>query len=89
MAGSEGPSITLGVEEELFLVDPHSRDLVVEPDEGIFEACKETCGPHKVVRELLRSQIETNTKVCDSIAEVRVALRETRRIVDRACRSGR
>ena len=81
MAGPEGPPITLGVEEELFLVDPHSRDLVIEPDEGIFEACQETCGPHKIVRELLRSQIETNTKVCDSIAEVRGALRETRRIV--------
>ena len=81
MAGPDGPSITLGVEEELFLVDPHSRDLVTEPDEGIFEACKETSGPHKVVRELLRSQIETNTRVCDSIAEVRIALRETRRIV--------
>ena len=81
MAGPEETPITLGVEEELFLVDPDSRDLVIEPDEGIFEACKETCGPHKVVRELLRSQIETNTRVCDSIADVRRALRETRRIV--------
>ena len=81
MAGPEETPITLGVEEELFLVDPDSRDLVIEPDEGIFEACKETCGPHKVVRELLRSQIETNTEVCGSIAEVRRALRETRRIV--------
>ena len=81
MAGPEETPITLGVEEELFLVDPDSRDLVIEPDEGIFEACKETCGPHKVVRELLRSQIETNTEVCGSIADVRRALRETRRIV--------
>ena len=73
--------ITLGVEEELFLVDPHTRDLLVDPDEGIFEMCEKTRGPHKVVRELLRSQIETNTKVCGSVAELRAALRETRRIV--------
>ena len=74
-------AITLGVEEELFLVDPDSRDLLVDPDTGIFETCERTCGPHKVVREFLRSQIEINTKVCGSVAELRTALRETRRIV--------
>lgn len=74
-------TITLGVEEELFLVDPGSRDLLVDPDAGIFEACERTSGPHRVVRELLRSQIETNTRVCGSVAEVRAALRETRQIV--------
>ena len=74
-------AITLGVEEELFLVDPGSRNLLSDPDAGIFEACERTCGPHKVVREFLRSQIEINTRVCGSIAEVRAALRDTRRIV--------
>lgn len=74
-------AVTLGVEEELFLIDPGSRDLLVDPDVGIFEACERTCGPHRVVRELLRSQIETNTRVCGSVAELRVALRETRQIV--------
>ncbi len=77
--GDEFP-ITLGVEEELFLVDPESRDLVTDPDERIFERCAENSAPHKVVHELLRSQIETNTRVCGSVAEVREALRETRRI---------
>ena len=74
-------AITLGLEEELFLVDPGSRDLLSDPDAGIFAACESNSGPHKVVRELLRSQIETNTRVCGSIAEVRAALRDTRRIV--------
>ena len=74
-------AITLGVEEELFLVDPGSRDLLTDPAVGIFETCERTCGPHKVVREFLRSQIEINTRVCGSIAEVRAALRDTRRIV--------
>ena len=73
--------ITLGVEEELFLVDPQSRDLLVDPDPGIFEVCGSTCGPHKVVREFFRCQIETNTQVCNSVAEVRTALRDTRKIV--------
>ena len=77
-------AITLGVEEELFLVDPGSRNLLTDPDAGIFEACERTCGPHKVVREFLRSQIEINTRVCGSIAEVRAALRETRQIVAEA-----
>ena len=74
-------AITLGVEEEFFLVDPESRDLVADPDEGIFEACERRGGPHKVVHEFLRSQIETNTRVCGSVADVREALSETRQLV--------
>ncbi|OOV35391.1 carboxylate-amine ligase [Candidatus Synechococcus spongiarum LMB bulk15M] len=81
--------VTLGVEEELFLVDPRSGDLLTDPDAGIFEACGNTCTPHKVVRELCRCQIETNTRVCNSVAEVRTALRDTRKIViDAAERHG-
>ena len=75
------PSITFGVEEEFFLVDPETRDLIADPAPGIFEACEEAKGPHKVVPEFLRSQIETNTRVCDSISELRAALLETRRLV--------
>lgn len=78
---ADGLEITLGVEEEFFLVDPETRDLLADPDEGIFEACEKAGGPHKVVHEFLRSQIETNTRVCNSVAEVREALRETRRLV--------
>ena len=74
-------AITLGVEEEFFLVDPETRDLVADPDEGIFEACERSGGPHKVVHEFMRSQIETNTRVCGSVADVREALSETRQLV--------
>ena len=74
-------NITLGVEEEFFLVDPETRDLVSDPDPDIFEACEQKRGPHKVVHEALRSQIETSTKVCGSVVEAREALRETRRLV--------
>lgn len=81
--------LTLGVEEEFFLVDPDSRDLIADPAPAIFEACAAARGPHNVTREFLRSQIETSTRVCGSIAEVRAALAETRSIVvDAAERHG-
>lgn len=73
--------ITLGVEEEFFLVDPETRDLLADPPAAIFQACEENAGPHKVVREFMRSQIETNTRVCRSVAELREAIRQTRRVV--------
>ncbi len=76
-------AITLGVEEEFFLVDPGSRDLLADPDPAIFKACEDAAGPHKVVREMMRTQIETNTRVCGSVAELGEALRETRGIVVR------
>ena len=86
---TDGLSITLGVEEEFFLVDPDSRDLIADPDPAIFEACAAARGPHNVVHEFLRSQIETSTRICRSIAEVRSALTETRSIVvDAAQRHG-
>jgi len=73
--------ITFGIEEEFFLVDPESRDIIADPDAGIFEVCERNRGPHGVVHEFLRSQIETNTRVCESVADLRGALKETRRIV--------
>ena len=73
--------ITLGVEEEFFLVDPQTRDLVAEPDEGIFEECARQAGEHKVAPEFLRSQIETATTVCHSVAGLRQALSRTRSAV--------
>ena len=74
-------NITLGVEEEIFLVDPETRDLLSDPDLRIFDECEKKSEPHKVVRELLRSQIETNTRVCESLAVVRQSLCETRGII--------
>ena len=81
--------VTLGIEEEFFLVDPGTRDLLSDPDRGIFEMCERNRGPHKVVVEFLRSQIETNTTVCRSVGEVRDALRAARRaVVDAATAHG-
>lgn len=89
MATEDDLAITLGVEEEFFLVDPDSRDLIADPDPAILEACAAAAGPHRVTTEFLRSQVETNTRVCASIAELRDALAETRAIVvDAAERHG-
>ena len=74
-------NITLGVEEEFFLVDPDTRDLESDPNPGIFEACERNRGPHTVAHEVLRTQIETSTRVCGSVAEACEAVREIRRVV--------
>ena len=74
-------SMTFGIEEEFFLVDPDTLDLLAEPDRRIFEACERQRGRHKVVPEFLRTQIETSTRVCTSVADARTALLETRSIV--------
>ena len=74
-------TFTFGIEEEFFLVDPETRDIIADPDPGIMERCQRESGPHKVVPELLRSQVETNTRVCSSMADLRIALAETRRLV--------
>ena len=79
--GRDDLAITLGVEEEFFLVDPANRDLQPDPDPGVFEYCEHHRGPHKAVPEFLRTQIETNTRVCHSVQDVRRALEETRRLV--------
>ncbi len=82
-------AITLGVEEEFFLVDPETRDLLPDPDPRIFQECEKNRGDHKVVAEFLRSQIEATTKVCSSVSDVRTALVETRRLViDAAAKHG-
>ena len=73
--------MTFGIEEEFFLVDPDTLDLLAEPDKRIFEACERQRGRHKVVPEFLRTQIETSTRVCTSVADARTALLETRSIV--------
>lgn len=73
--------ITLGVEEEFFLVDMQTGELVADPDRGFFDDCKKVDGPYKFVHELFRSQVESNSRVCRSLEEVRQSLIETRSMV--------
>ncbi len=67
MAGKE-PTFTIGIEEEYLLVDKETRGLVIEPPSTLMDEAEEECGGH-VTAELLRSQIEIGTKVCNNIQE--------------------
>ncbi len=63
-----GPSFTIGVEEEYLLVDKKTRGLVVDPPQTLMAEAEEECG-EQVTAELLRSQIEVGTRVCKNIQE--------------------
>ena len=76
--------ITLGIEEELMLIDRESAQVLVDPAETIFEQANERAAPHRVVREFLRSQMETNSAVCESIDSLRASLDTTRRACSEA-----
>ena len=76
-----GSEITLGIEEEFFLVDRETLDLVVDPDPRLLKAFSELDGMCRAVPELLRSQIELNSLVCHSVAEAREAIVAIRRSV--------
>jgi len=75
-----GPKFTMGVEEEYLLVDRETRALVADPPESLMKACEERCGS-QVTSELLRSQIEIGTKVCNNVQEAREDLRRLRKII--------
>ena len=77
MAGKE-PSFTLGIEEEYLLVDKEKRSLVVDPPATLMAEAEEKCGA-QVTSELLLSQIEIGTKVCNNIQEAHEDLARLRR----------
>ena len=74
------PQFTLGIEEEYLLVDKETRSLVVDPPKSLLSECKELLG-HQVTNELLRSQIEIGTMVCNNIQEARQDLAKLRKHV--------
>lgn len=65
-----GPKFTLGVEEEYLLIDRETRALAVDPPEELMKECEDRLGS-QVSTELLRSQVEIGTRVCDNIQQVR------------------
>ena len=74
-----GDLFTIGVEEEFLVVDPESRAL--RPRAGrIIAPARRTAGGH-VEAELQRSQVETGTRVCKTLAGVRRELVRLRREV--------
>jgi carboxylate-amine ligase len=80
MAGA-APSFTVGIEEEYLLVDRASRDVALDPPRAILERCQAIAGAELVEPELLRSQIEVETRVCATVAEARDDLARLRRVI--------
>jgi len=83
MSGSGGvgePEFTLGIEEEYFLVDRATRDVVGDPPDGMLAECEALLGA-QVSPEFLRSQIEIGTRVCASLDEARTDLRRLRETI--------
>jgi carboxylate-amine ligase len=74
------PEFTLGIEEEYFLVDRATRDVVEDPPAAMLADC-EALLAGQVSPEFLRSQVEIGTRVCASLAEARADLRHLRRTV--------
>lgn len=76
------PSFTVGIEEEYLLVDRRSRELVVDPPDGLMARCETELGSH-VSPEFLQSQIEVGTSKCDNLAQACQEIRAFRRCVAR------
>jgi carboxylate-amine ligase len=74
-----GPLYTLGVEEELMIVDAESMDLVSAIEEMIEAVPRETEGDVKP--ELMQSVLEISTNVCRSAGEAAGQLEDLRRRV--------
>jgi carboxylate-amine ligase len=78
-AFGSGEDFTLGVEEELFLVDPVTGSQV-NASAAVLERVR-TDGPGRVERELHACQIELITDVCGSVAQAVEQLSALRRAV--------
>ncbi len=74
------PKFTMGVEEEYLLVDRETRNLIVDPPQSLMSEC-EAQAEGQVSSELLRSQIEVGTRVCNNVQEVREDLTRLRKVI--------
>ena len=74
------PPFTLGVEEEYLIVDKDTRKLIVDPPEELMHEAEEKLGS-QVTSELLRSQMEIGTRVCNSVQEAEEELKRLRSAV--------
>ncbi|MCG8543606.1 MAG: glutamate-cysteine ligase family protein, partial [Alphaproteobacteria bacterium] len=77
---------SMGIEEEYMLVDPETRDLVVDPPPKLLDECARTIAKDvgSVNPEFLRTQIEVDTSVCHSFGECREKLATLRHCASQA-----
>jgi carboxylate-amine ligase len=71
------PPFTIGIEEEYLLVDPKTRDLVVDPPPELMDEYRSVL-ENQVAPEFLRSQVEVGTRVCQNLTEARSDLARLR-----------
>lgn len=76
------PTLTFGIEEEFFLVDPETRDLCGERTHSLLSACRARLGD-RVREELHRAQIEISTPVLHTASMAYESLHELRHAVTR------
>jgi carboxylate-amine ligase len=79
---------SIGVEEEFFIFDAKTRLAVRELDTTFLVKAQSELGD-RVVTEMLQSQIEVVTPVCDTLAQAREYLSRYRRVVSQAARASR
>src|SRR4029453_12623284 len=78
-----GPSYTLGIEEELMIVDRDTLDLA-SSIEGLLEALDHVEKEGEVKPELMESVCEIATEPCRNTREAGEQLRALRRLVNEA-----
>jgi len=78
------PDFTLGVEEELQVIDPDTRELRSHISQMF--AAGETQLREKIRHELHESVVEIGSKVCRNIAEVRHEVTRTRAVICKVAR---
>src|SRR5688572_14186305 len=79
---------SIGVEEEFFVFDAKTRLAVRELDKTFLARAQGELRD-RVVTEMLQSQIEVVTPVCDTVAQAREYLSHYRRVVSQAARASR
>src|SRR5207249_4168047 len=78
---------TIGVEEEFQIIDPATCELRSHVSQLISQASPDIA--EQVKRELHQSIVETGTRICDSVSELRIEMHRTRRAsVAAAARAG-
>ena len=70
---STEPDYSIGIEEEYYLVDLETRDLIKTVPDGVWPKLEKALGDH-VTREFLQCQVEIGTPVCKTIGDARKEL---------------
>ncbi len=76
------PSFTIGIEEEYWLVDRETRDLIKESPPTMLDECAKEL-EQQVMPEFLQSQIEVGTRVCETMQQARADMMRLRGCVSR------